>query len=415
MILNTSQPVVANGVVFIGSANGSVHAVELASGKDLWTTQVGAPICHTLACADRRVHAAALDGGIHAFDQQTGAPAWTARISRRGFSAAPLVLNQTLFIGGRDGFFYAVAAADGKILWRVDTGAPIVQSAAATEGRIVFVNEAMRAFCLEAASGKVLWTAGPLPGRTVRDYWPVIHQGKIVIRTAEAGPRVLSGGLEALQRKLFWPVSYSKEPVKDQQVLFKATSVEEIVTEQEMFAEFFRQHPLVRTCIVLNLADGREPCTASVVTGCRNTGVPPPPALAADGNLYTTFRTSAADRGVMDITDCAVGRFDVVTGRIAPPLLCGQARVGDIVGARTPFELTSDETVTLSSGGKLIFGFRCDANGGVVEVGEAKVTRLPDVELPHSADLMPSGNLVVISGRYVLYTKSSHVICIRGR
>jgi len=249
---------------------------------------------------------------------------------------------------------------------------------------------------IDAATGEDLWTA--------RDYWPVIHEGRVVIRTAEAGARILSGRVGLLQKGLFWPVSYNPADLANQQVHFKAKSGDDKIQEQDLFVEFYQQFPMVRTFLVLNLSDGTEPYTASVVAGCRNTGTPPPPVVAGEGNLYTTFRTSAAFRGLMDITDCGLGCFHLDTGKVAQPLACGQDEVGNVIGARSPFELTSDETVTLLSGGNLVFGFRCDAAGGVIDLGTRRGTTLPDVELPKSSDMLPSGNVLTISRQWILYT-----------
>ncbi len=415
VIANTCQPILYNGALFVGTANGTIHALELASGRELWTAELGAPIIHALACDEAHVYAAALNGAVYGLERATGRTVWRAKLSRRGFCAAPLLMDGRLYIGNRDGAFYALRASDGKLLWRADTGAPIFHTAAGAEGRVVFVNEAMHAFCLDASSGKVLWRVGPLPGRSVRDYWPVIFRGRVIVRTAQAGPRELAGCLNALQEQLFWPVVYPGQEAKGLVVRFKARSVADILREQEIFARFFREHPYARTFLVLNLADGSEPYVASVVTGCRMTGVPPPPVLAGDGNLYTTFRTSAAYRGLIDITDCGLGRFDINTGKIAQPLICGQKDVGQVIGTSTPFELTSDETVTLSSGGNLIFGFRCDQNGGAIDVTTKRKWTLPPVELPFSSDMLPSGNILTVSDKYVCYVKFNHVICLEGR
>ncbi|MGD8240456.1 MAG: hypothetical protein PVH68_18015, partial [Armatimonadota bacterium] len=175
-------------------------------------------------------------------------------------------------------------------------------------------------------------------------------------------------------------------------------------------------HPALRTCVVLDLSDGTEAHTTSLIATCVNGGVTPPPALAGDGNLYTTFRTSAATRGLVDITRCAIGRFDIATGKIARPILCGGMEgVSEVVGVRSPFEITSDETVTLSSGGKLLFGMRCDECPGAVHVETRATARMPNVPLPRASDMQQTGNVIAISGKHILYTKFSHVICMRGQ
>lgn len=414
IVLNTCQPIMSGGVLFVGSENGIVHAVRLEDGSDIWSSDIGAPVMHALACDEERVYAAAFDGAIHALDKASGKEAWKAPLSRRGFSAAPLLMDGTLYIGSRDGVFYAVRADTGKPLWKTGTGDPIVHTAAGAEGKIVFVNESMRALCLDANSGRVLWKTDPLPGRSVRDYWPVIHKGRVVIRTAEAGERVLSGHPTELQKRLFWPITYGKVP-DNAKMLFRAKNPDDIVKEQDIFVAYFKEHPYARTFFVLNLRDGREPYTASIVTGCRNTGVPPPPCLAGDGHLYATQRTSAHERGLIDISGGIVGRFDIESGKISK-VLFGDRGSEKAAGRRTPFELTSDETVNMTSGGNRIFGIRCDCGGGGwFDLKSGKGGRLPGVNLPRSTDMLPCGNTMAVSGRYIAYVKLNYVVCVRGQ
>lgn len=415
VILNTNQPVIVGGKGYVASVNGVIHAFELSTGKDLWQCDIKAPIGHALACDEKRVYAAAYDGSVYAFDRSTGKQAWRTELSRRGFSGGPLLMDGTVFVGNRDGVFYAIRTDNGKQVWQRDTGAPIVQTAAGADGLVVFVNEGMQAFCLDAASGDIVWRVGTIAGRTVRDYWPVIHKNRVVIRTACAGPRDLTGNMALLQKKFFWPVVWGHTLAKNVQITRRAETVDDIVNEQEVFVEFFKEHPKLRSFIVLNLSDGKEPYVASVGPGCRNTGTSTPPVLAGDGHLYTPFRTSAAHRGVMDITHCALGRFDIDTGRITKPILCGFSEVAKVVGVRTPFELTSDETVTMTSGGNIIFGFRSEGGGGAIDVTSRKTWRLPLPLLPFgTSNMQPPGNIPVVSGQYVVHTQFRHLVCYQG-
>lgn len=80
-----------------------------------------------------------------------------------------------------------------------------------------------------------------------------------------------------------------------------------------------------------------------------------------------------------------------------------------------PFELSSDETVTLSGGGNLLFGIRCDEAPEAMHVVTRKTFRLPNVNLPRASDIHSSGNVLPISGMSIVYTKFNHIVCIRGR
>src|SRR5947207_15811708 len=78
------QPVIAEGKVFVGTMRGIVHAMDEASGKDVWTYRAGG------AC----LHACAVDGG-------------------------------KVFFGAADGWIYAIDSGNGGELWKVQTGAAI--------------------------------------------------------------------------------------------------------------------------------------------------------------------------------------------------------------------------------------------------------------------------------------------------
>jgi len=421
---NTNQPIIVSGVLYVAGSNGVVHAVQTATGKDMWTADVDGPVTHTLASDGERVFAATLAGTVHALGAGDGKEQWKAKVSRRGFSAAPLLMDvrtkggekSALLIGNRDGWFYALSSKNGTTLWKVDTGAPIRQTAAGADGKVVFVNDAMAAICLDAATGQTLWQS-EIPGGSVRDYWPVIHKGRVVIRTAEAGGRGLLHLPETLQKRFFWP------PAKNGKVKFKARTEADVVgREQDMLVEYFREFPFVRTFVVLNLADGTEPYVAGVYGGCSNTGTYVPPVVAGDGNMYCMSRTSAADSGFINITHLYLGRFDVETGRMARPILCGWRDVGQtLFGIKGPlantssWKMISDETVALSSGGNLVFGMRSEGGAGAVDVRTKEHWPLPGFSSNYRTDIQSSANVLSISGKYVAYTTClRNVVCIEG-
>jgi hypothetical protein len=392
-IFNRQQPIVIDRLVYVGTHKGVVRALALDDGAEVWAAAVGGPILHALAGDQRLVYVGAFDGALYALDRQLGTIVWTCPLSRRGFSSAPLLMDDVLYIGCRDGVFYAVSTA-GEKLWQFDSGTPIVQTAAGAEGKVVFANESVQVFCLDARRGTRLWSQA-VPGRTARDWWPVIHEGKVVVRTAEAGSAHLTGHMQELQTQL--------KP--------RAATPEQVVAEQHKFQAFLAENHFLQTGFVFNLEDGRQPYAAGLSVGSRNTGVPPPPVLGGDGRLYTVYRTSAGKNGIIDITDCGLGHFNLQTGRMDHPLLIGAG-----TQRRPPFELTSDETVSLAAAGDLVIGMRCDTDPGSVHIKTGRTEGTRGLGgIPRAADLQPGGNGIAISDRYLLFVKFGTVVCLTGQ
>jgi outer membrane protein assembly factor BamB len=120
-------PAVANGVVYVGSMDKHLHALDLASGKPKWKTKLG-PI-----------------------------------------NASPAVKGDKVFVGDYDGKFYCLAAADGKVLWAFETGGEIHAGCNFHGDNILIGSHDSTLYCLDPA-GKKLWevkTDGPVNGAPV--------------------------------------------------------------------------------------------------------------------------------------------------------------------------------------------------------------------------------------------------------
>jgi outer membrane protein assembly factor BamB len=77
--------------------------------------------------------------------------------------APPLLADGMVFAGSADGLFYAVEAASGKLVWKMQTEGKIQASASAFAGtdgagRILFGSYDYKLRCVDAATGSVLWT-----------------------------------------------------------------------------------------------------------------------------------------------------------------------------------------------------------------------------------------------------------------
>lgn len=182
------QPIVYGGRVFVGTEMGTLYALDAATGSSAWHYDVGAPILSSVAAGNDRVFLGALDGAVYAFNTTDGSLAWRNEIAAwTGFSTAPVLVNTSLLLGGRDGIFYALDADTGDISWQYDVGVPLLQTAASDGSRVYFGAMDMRVYALDVGDGSLAWRSERLDGMAFKDYWPVVHDGRVIIRVMGTG------------------------------------------------------------------------------------------------------------------------------------------------------------------------------------------------------------------------------------
>jgi outer membrane protein assembly factor BamB len=129
----------------------------------VWTFNAGKPIKAAVAIASGRVFFGDDDGIIHALDLATGKQLWTFK-TEGSIEAAPLVLKDTVYLGSSDANLYALDTATGKLRWKYETGDKILGGANHAknpkgEGEWLLVGSYdTNLHCVDAATGKAVWT-----------------------------------------------------------------------------------------------------------------------------------------------------------------------------------------------------------------------------------------------------------------
>ena len=161
-----SSPVLRAGILYVGSSDGNLSALDAATGTLRWRFHTEGAVTSTPAVDDRAAYVASRDGFLHAIDIRTGRERW-----RHRFGAAlgpddywdfhlssPILVAGTLYIGGGDGHVLALDAADGRVKWRVDVGARVRSTLAVHGDVLVFGTLAGQVRALRAHDGAPLWT-----------------------------------------------------------------------------------------------------------------------------------------------------------------------------------------------------------------------------------------------------------------
>ena len=135
-----TNPLVVDGVMFLTEPEGSVIALDSATGKELWKYQRGVPQDLVLCCgvvnrgtaiAEGMIISATIDAHLIALDSATGKLVWEVEVAdhRYGYSitAAPLAINNIVITGvaggesGIRGYLDAYDVKTGKLVWRFHT------------------------------------------------------------------------------------------------------------------------------------------------------------------------------------------------------------------------------------------------------------------------------------------------------
>jgi outer membrane protein assembly factor BamB len=157
-----SSPTLANGVVYVGSDDDNVYAINASSGQSEWDFSTNGPVTSSPTVANGDVYVGSSDGNVYALTT-SGTELWS--FNAGGAVSTPAVASGTVYVGAGNGEVYALDATTGDELWSYDTatgGAGKTGAGSpAVAGGTVYVGSDTGVYALNAATGAVLWNNGP--------------------------------------------------------------------------------------------------------------------------------------------------------------------------------------------------------------------------------------------------------------
>jgi outer membrane protein assembly factor BamB len=155
---NESSPEVVNGVVYIGSEDGSLYVFNAQTGAQLWSAATGSSIGSSPAVANGVVYVGSDDDSLYAFNVQTGAKLWSAATGS-SITSSPAVANGVVYVGSDDDSLYAFNAQTGAKLWSAATGNSITSSPAVANGVVYVGSDDGSLYAFNTQTGAQLWSA----------------------------------------------------------------------------------------------------------------------------------------------------------------------------------------------------------------------------------------------------------------
>jgi len=160
-----SSPVVARGMLFLGTARGLV-AFRLEDGKEMWTVAAAYGVGAVSFVVGNTLYACLGDEAVVALDPATGERRWEHRCGAG--RAAPVLAGGCVVTGLRTAEVLALDAATGKPAWRLPVDGAVAFAPAAVGPSVIVGDGGRRLRCVDAESGRVLWTRA-VKGRFLGD------------------------------------------------------------------------------------------------------------------------------------------------------------------------------------------------------------------------------------------------------
>ncbi len=176
-----SSPVVSSGIVYFGSSDSNVYALDAATGAPKWKFKTGDVVHSSPAIADGTLFIGSWDTFLYALDAATGKDKWRfktgedhAIYNQVGIQASPAVANGMVYFGCRDSNFYALDAVSGKQLWSFNNkGSWVINSAAIRDARVYFATaDTGLVHALDGKTGALLFSVD-------FNHWPMFSSPAI--------------------------------------------------------------------------------------------------------------------------------------------------------------------------------------------------------------------------------------------
>ena len=176
-----SSPDVVNGVVYVGSSDGYLYALDVIKiprkRQRHWRFKTSGAVRSSPTVVDGVVYAGSSDRRVYAVNAANGEGIWIYETGG-AVRSSPTVANGVVYVGSYDKNVYALDAATGDEIWKLPTGGRVESSPAVVDGVVYVGSNDNRVYALDAKTGRRLWSRGT--GRAVRSS-PKVADGVVYV------------------------------------------------------------------------------------------------------------------------------------------------------------------------------------------------------------------------------------------
>lgn len=154
-----SSPAIYKGVVYVGSDDDNVYAVDERTGSMLWHSKLGDKVKSSPAVGEGYLIVGCEDKKLYSLDTHTGRIIWSFEAGNR-ISSSPAVVDNVAYVGSWDGNLYAIDVKTGALKWKFATEGRITSSPAVGPDMVIVSTHG-------AGSAPVAHAAPVQPGQAV--------------------------------------------------------------------------------------------------------------------------------------------------------------------------------------------------------------------------------------------------------
>ena len=186
-----SAPLIVGERIYASSLDHHLYALELDSGRMIWSTNLGGAITDTPTLAGKALLSGTFTQSLFALNLESGKEMWSFQADG-GIWGSPAVSDSMAFFGDDAGYAYALDFTSGNLVWKEQLDGPVRASPIVIDEVVYFVIEEtieMSSFgavqALDTSTGNSLWPGvNTIDGRLLSD--PIASEGGLLVGARES-------------------------------------------------------------------------------------------------------------------------------------------------------------------------------------------------------------------------------------
>jgi len=155
------RPAASSDTVFAADHEGKVSAIDIATGKRLWSTELDVSISGGVGYAPGQVLVGSIEGEVYVLSAADGSVIWTATVSSE-ILASPQGNGDVVAVQTIDNKLFALDGENGDVLWQHEDDAPLLtvrgtSAPLVTERMILAGFDSGKLIAFNPENGSLIW------------------------------------------------------------------------------------------------------------------------------------------------------------------------------------------------------------------------------------------------------------------